>query len=653
MPPGTHPVSSSTSHNKITAAGLLVTLGIIYGDIGTSPLYVMKSIVGLGVIDQSVILGGISCVFWTLTFQTTIKYVIITLRADNKGEGGIFSLYALVRRRKTPWLVFPALIGGATLLADGIITPPISVASAIEGLQAIQPDIPTIPIILGIITGLFMIQRFGTNLVGKFFGPIMLIWFSMLGILGTISISHDWTIFRAINPTYAYDLLVLHPGGFWLLGAVFLCTTGGEALYSDLGHCGKHNVRVSWGFVKLCLLLNYFGQGAYLIEHHGETLNGTNPFYLLMAPWFLPFGIAIATVAAVIASQAMISGSFTLINEAIRLNFWPKVKVIYPSDVRGQLYIPSINWLLYVGCVIVVLYFGESSKMEAAYGLAIVTTFIMTTILLTNYLLVYNYPKWMAYLLLPFYLTIEIAFLIANLDKFSHGGWVTLLIASILITVMIVLYYSRKIRNSLVEFVKVDEFLPLLEKLSDDTSIPKYSTHLVYLTSANYANEIEEKVVYSILYKQPKRADIYWFVHVDVLDEPYTLEYKVTQIMKGKLIRVDFRIGFRIDPRINIMFRHVVEELVRNKEVDIVSRYPSLGNRGLTGDFRFVVMEKFLSVDNELPWMQKIIMDLYFLLKRGALPEEKAFGLDTSSVSVEKVPLIVNPVTDLKIHRIQ
>ena len=653
MPPGTHPVSSSTSHNKITAAGLLITLGIIYGDIGTSPLYVMKSIVGLGVIDQSVILGGISCVFWTLTFQTTIKYVIITLRADNKGEGGIFSLYALVRRRKTPWLVFPAIIGGATLLADSIITPPISVASAIEGLQAIQPDIPIIPIVIGIITGLFIIQRFGTNLVGKFFGPVMLIWFSMLGILGTISISHDWSIFRAINPVYAYDLLVLHPGGFWLLGAVFLCTTGGEALYSDLGHCGRENVRVSWGFVKVCLLLNYFGQGAYLIEHHGEMLNGGNPFYLIMSDWFLPFGIGIATVAAVIASQALISGSFTLINEAIRLNFWPKVKVVYPSDVRGQLYIPSINWLLYVGCVIVVLYFGESSKMEAAYGLAIVTTFIMTTILLTNYLLVYNYPKWMAYVLFPFYMIIEIAFLIANLDKFSHGGWVTLLIASILITVMIVLYYSRKIRNSLVEFVKVDEFLPLLEKLSNDTSIPKYSTHLVYLTSANYANEIEEKVVYSILYKQPKRADIYWFVHVDVLDEPYTLEYKVTQIMKGKLIRVDFKIGFRIDPRINIMFRHVVEELVRNKEVDIVSRYPSLGNRGLTGDFRFVVMEKFLSVDNELPWMQKIIMDMYFLLKRGALPEEKAFGLDTSSVSVEKVPLIVNPVTDLKIHRIE
>lgn len=652
MPLGSTTVSTATTKQKISAAGLLITLGIIYGDIGTSPLYVMKSIVGLGAIDQTVILGGISCIFWTITLQTTLKYVIITLRADNKGEGGIFSLYALVRRRKTPWLVFPALIGGSTLLADGIITPPISVSSAIEGLQAIQPDIPIIPIVISIITFLFVIQRFGTNFVGKFFGPVMLAWFSMLGILGLISIGHDWTIFRAINPMYGADLLFDHPGGFWLLGAVFLCTTGAEALYSDLGHCGRENIRLTWGFVKLCLMLNYFGQGAYLMEHHGELLNGTNPFYLLMADWFLPFGIALATVAAVIASQAMISGSFTLINEAIRLNFWPKVKVVYPSDVRGQLYIPSINWLLYVGCVIVVLYFGESSKMEAAYGLAIVTTFIMTTILLANYLLLNNYPKWVVYLLIPFYLIIEIAFLIANLDKFPHGGWVTLLIASILVTVMMVLYYSRKIRNRLVEFVKIDEYLPLLEKLSEDTTIPKYATHLVYLTSANYANEIEGKVMYSILYKQPKRADIYWFVHVDVLDEPYTLEYKVKEIMKGKLIRVDFRIGFRVDPRINLMFRHVVEELVKNKEVDIVSRYPSLGDRGLTGDFRFVVMEKFLSVDNELPWLQKIIMDLYFLIKRVALPEEKAFGLDTSTVMVEKVPLIVKPVSDLKITRI-
>lgn len=645
-------VSAHSSHQKITAAGLLVTLGIIYGDIGTSPLYVMKAIVGDKPIDEMVILGALSCIFWTITLQTTIKYVIITLRADNKGEGGIFSLYALVRRRKNPWLVFPALIGGSTLLADGIITPPISVASAVEGLSVIRPDIPIIPIVLGIITALFVIQRFGTNFIGKFFGPVMLTWFSMLGVLGLINIGSDLSVFKALNPYYGADLLMNYPGGFWLLGAVFLCTTGAEALYSDLGHCGKKNVRATWGFVKAMLLLNYFGQGVYLMQHNGKTLEGGNPFYLIMPEWFLPIGIGIATAAAIIASQAMISGSFTLINEAIRLNFWPKVKVVYPSDLRGQLYIPSINWLLFAGCVAVVLYFRESSHMEAAYGLAIVTTFLMTTILLTNYLLLYKYPRIIAYIILPVYLTIEACFLTANLAKFTHGGWVTFLIASILITVMIVLYYSRKIRNRLVEFVRIDEYLPLLDKLSNDTAIPKYATHLVYLTSANYANEIEEKVIYSILYKQPKRADMYWFVHVDVLDEPYTLEYKVSEVMKGKIMRIDFRIGFRVDPRINLMFRHVVEELVRNNEVDIISRYPSLNKRQLTGDFRFVVMEKFLSLDNELPWLQKIIMDIYFFIKRFALPEEKAFGLDTSSVTVEKVPLIVKPVSGLRLKRI-
>ena len=629
-----------------------MTLGIIYGDIGTSPLYVMKAIIGSLPINDEVVLGGISCIFWTLTLQTTIKYVFLTLRADNKGEGGIFSLYALVRRRKTPWLVFPAIIGGSTLLADGIITPPISVSSAIEGLEAINPDIPTIPIVIGILAALFVIQRFGTNFVGKFFGPMMFIWFAMLGVLGVIGIGSDVHVLKALNPYYAYDLLVNHKDGFWLLGAVFLCTTGAEALYSDLGHCGRDNVRITWGYVKICLLLNYFGQGAWLMRHHGEMLDGKNPFFLVMADWFLPIGIGIATAAAIIASQALISGSFTLINEAIRLNFWPKVKVVYPTNLRGQLYIPSVNWLLFAGCVGIVLHFRESSGMEAAYGLAIILTMLMTTLLLTYYLILYNFPKWLAFGVFILYVSIEFSFLVANLNKFTHGGWVTLMIASLLITVMMVLYYSRKIRNALVEFVGIEEYLPLLETLSSDTVVPKYSTHLVYLTSANSVNEIEEKVMYSILHKQPKRADMYWFVHVDVLDEPYTQEYKVTEIVKDKIIRIDFRIGFRIDPRINLMFRQVVEDLVKNKEVDIISRYPSLSKRNFTGDFRFVVMEKFLSLDNELPWIQKIIMDLYFFLKKLSLPEEKAFGLDTSTVAVEKVPLIVNPVSGIKLKRI-
>ena len=641
------------SLNKLSLAGLIVTLGIIYGDIGTSPLYVMKAIIGANTaINDIVILGGVSLIFWTLTLQTTIKYVIITLRADNKGEGGIFSLYALVRGSKNPWLVFPAMLGGATLLADSIITPPISVSSAIEGLTKIHPELPLIPIVLVIILSLFIIQRFGTNFVGKFFGPMMFVWFSMLAILGVSQMPYAPEIFKALNPYYGWQLLVNYPNGFWVLGAVFLCTTGAEALYSDLGHCGKQNIRVSWIFVKVTLVLNYMGQGAWLLKHNGELLNDRNPFFELMAPWFLPIGIAISTLAAIIASQALISGSFTLINEAIRLNFWPKVKVIYPTELRGQLYIPSVNWLLMLGCAGIVLFFQESAKMEAAYGLAIILTMLMTTLLLTYYLHEKKVnPVLIAVLLLTF-LIIEFSFLAANLSKFSHGGWVTLLVASSLFIIMLVLYYSRKIRNRLIEFVYIKDYLPLIKGLSEDESVPKYATHLVYLTSANNLDEIEEKVFYSIFYKKPKRADVYWFVHVDVLDEPYTLEYKVTELLHDKLIRIDMRIGFRIDPRVNLMFRQIVTELVNNKEVDIISRYPSLMKRNLVGDFRFVVMEKFLSYDNELPWLQKIIMDFYFLIKKISLPEERAFGLDTSSVTVEKIPLVVKPIEGLKLTRI-
>ena len=613
----------------------------------------MKAIIGANTaINDIVILGGVSLIFWTLTLQTTIKYVIITLRADNKGEGGIFSLYALVRGSKNPWLVFPAMLGGATLLADSIITPPISVSSAIEGLTKIHPELPLIPIVLVIILSLFIIQRFGTNFVGKFFGPMMFVWFSMLAILGVSQMRYAPEIFKALNPYYGWQLLVNYPNGFWVLGAVFLCTTGAEALYSDLGHCGKQNIRVSWIFVKVTLVLNYMGQGAWLLKHNGELLNDRNPFFELMAPWFLPIGIAISTLAAIIASQALISGSFTLINEAIRLNFWPKVKVIYPTELRGQLYIPSVNWLLMLGCAGIVLFFQESAKMEAAYGLAIILTMLMTTLLLTYYLHEKKVnPVLIAVLLLTF-LIIEFSFLAANLSKFSHGGWVTLLVASSLFIIMLVLYYSRKIRNRLIEFVYIKDYLPLIKGLSEDESVPKYATHLVYLTSANNLDEIEEKVFYSIFYKKPKRADVYWFVHVDVLDEPYTLEYKVTELLHDKLIRIDMRIGFRIDPRVNLMFRQIVTELVNNKEVDIISRYPSLMKRNLVGDFRFVVMEKFLSYDNELPWLQKIIMDFYFLIKKISLPEERAFGLDTSSVTVEKIPLVVKPIEGLKLTRI-
>lgn len=612
----------------------------------------MKAIIGNAPVDDAIILGGISCIFWTLTLQTTLKYVVLTLRADNKGEGGIFSLYALVRRRKAPWLVFPAMIGGAMLLADGIIAPPLSVSSAVEGLHHINQQIPITPIVIGILTILFVIQRFGSGFIGRFFGSAMLLWFAMLGVLGFANLIGNFHVLAALNPYYAINLLINYPGGFWILGAVFLCTTGAEALYSDLGHVGRENIRSSWIFVKTCLVLNYFGQGSWLINHHGEMLGDRNPFYELMPAWFLPVGIIIATAAAIIASQALISGSFTLINEAIRLNFWPKVKVVYPTDMRGQIYIPSVNWILYIGCIGMVWYFGESTHMVAAYGLAIIVTMLMTTILLTYYLYLYNFPRVLMVTTFVLYMTIELSFLAALMAKFETGGWLTLAIATILVGLMMVLYYSRKIRNSLVEFVSVKRFLPLLDSLSQDSGIPKYATHLVYLTSANNVWEIEEKIIYSVLQKKPKRADMYWFLHVDVMDEPYTLEYKVSTLLDGKVMRVDFRIGFRIDPRINLMFRQVVEDLVKSKELDIVSRYPSLRKRNLTGDFRFVVLEKFLSIDNDLPWIQKVIMDIYFLIKHVSLPEEKAFGLDTSSVLVEQVPLIVRSKRDIHLKRI-
>lgn len=645
----------SSSHNlkKVTAAGALITLGIIFGDIGTSPLYVLKAIVGENnIIERATILGGLSCIFWTLTLQTTVKYVILTLRADNKGEGGIFALYALVKKTKIKWLMYPAVIGGSTLLADGIITPPISVASAIEGLRVVNPNIQTIPIVIVIITGLFIIQQFGTKFIGKFFGPAMFVWFAMLSVLGAAQIFTDFSVLSALNPYYAYKLLFGHPEGFLVLGAVFLCTTGAEALYSDLGHCGKENIRITWMFVKAALLLNYFGQGAWLISQEGQVLT-TNPFYAIMPEWFIPFGITIATIAAVVASQALISGSFTLINEAIRLNFWPKVKIKYPTDLKGQLYIPSLNWMLLAGCIAIVLYFQESSGMEAAYGLAIVLTMLMTTTLLAYFMIIRRYNRILIGLCLVIYLTIEASFLIANLHKFAHGGWITLFMASILIGVMLVWYNARKIRNRYVEFVPLAEYLPVLEDLSRDLTVSKYATHLVFLTSANDRQEIESKIIYSITQKQPKRADIYWFLHVDVVDEPYRMEYKVSEFIHDDVIRVDFTLGFRVAPRINLMFRKVVEDMVNRKEVDIRSRYASLNKNNIIGDFKFVVIEKFVSFDNDLPFYEKIILDIYAFLKHLGLSEEKAFGLDTSSVMVEKMPLIISPPKELHLKRVE
>ena len=642
--------------NKVTGAGLIVALGIIFGDIGTSPLYVFDEITKGKIIDELLIVGSLSCIIWTLTLQTTIKYVLLTLKADNRGEGGIFSLYTLVRRQKK-WLVIPAMLGGAALLADGMITPPISVTSAIEGLK-LRPAFSAITqneiilIVLVILFILFFMQQFGTANIGKLFGPVMFVWFGMLAVVGLSHVTDNTDIFKAFNPYFAIKMLSTYPKGFWILGAVFLCTTGAEALYSDLGHCGRGNIRVSWIYVKICLILTYIGQGAWLLKYHNNTVFTSKTFYGVMPDWFQLPGIIIATAAAIIASQALISGSFTLISEAIRLNLWPKMKINYPSEAKGQLFIPGINTLLFVGCCVIVLYFRSSDAMGAAYGLAITLCMLATTILFANYLITQRINSALIYLFLIVYLGIEIIFLIANLNKFLHGGYIALIVGGTLFVIMYTWFRARKIKNRYVEFVRMEEYISKLEELSSDNTVPKHATHLVYLTSANNPKEIEHKIIYSILSGKPKRADIYWFVHVDTMDDPYTCEYSVVHIIPNDIIRVEFRLGFRIAPRLNLMFKKVVEDLVTNREVNVTSRYESQQRNNIVGDFQFVVMEKFLSQDNELPFFERVIMKLYFWVKEISLSEEKGFGLEQSTVQVEKFPLIVAPLTKTKLKRV-
>jgi KUP system potassium uptake protein len=618
----------------------------------------VSSIVGKREITPELIYGGISCVFWTLTLQTTFKYIVLTLQADNRGEGGIFSLFALVRRYRK-WLYIPAIVGAGTLLADGIITPPISVSSAIEGLSGVHGlehviapgNLITVGITVSILSLLFFFQQFGTNLIGRSFGPIMLIWFSMLSVLGISYLRMYPGILKAIDPVYAYNLLSKYPHGFWLLGSVFLCTTGAEALYSDLGHCGRRNIQYSWIFVKTALLLNYFGQGAWILLRKEKFLNGLNPFYEMMPHWFLIVGIIIATSATIIASQALISGSFTLITEAMRLNFWPKIRVKYPTVIRGQVYVPSINVILWLGCMAIMLYFRESSKMEAAYGFSITIAMFMTTILMFYYM---KFVKkwWLPVItcILFIFLTVEISFFIANVAKIKQR-WMFLIFEIGLIGVMYTWYQSRKIKNRYVEFVRLEPYLSMLQELSNDLSVPKYATHLVYLTSADNSKEIEHKIIYSILSGKPKRADIYWLVHVHTIDEPYTSEYTVKQIVSNEVIRVEFQLGFRVSPRTNLMFKKVIGEMIRNHEIAVDSKYERLQRTTPVGDVQFVVMEKFLSSDNDLPFIERVIMNFYFRIKEKSLTEEKGFGLDQSNVTIEKFPLLINSVGSINLTR--
>jgi KUP system potassium uptake protein len=641
-----------TGIKKVTLAGLIITLGIVYGDIGTSPLYVMNAIMKGGIeVNKLLIYGAVSCIVWTLTLQTTFKYVFITLQADNHGEGGIFALFALVKR-KTNLIAIITMIGGSALLADGVITPAITVTSAIEGLNILYKDIPVVPIVLTIFLLLFFFQQFGSGLIGTIFGPMMFLWFTLLAILGISQLTHGIGIMAALNPYYAYQFLTTYPEAIVLLGAVFLAVTGAEALYSDLGHCGIKNIRITWIFVKTALILNYLGQGAWLMDHLAEAKN-VNVFYSIMPPWFLIPGIIISTSAAIIASQALISGSYTLISEAITLNVWPRIKVLYPTSIKGQVYIPFVNWLLWIACSFVVIYFAKSSNMEAAYGLSITITMIMTTLLLSVYLNKRKVNFFIRMFLLILFLTIEGTFLYANLHKFVDGGWLTIMLAALFFTVMYGWYFGRKIKNKFITFTSLKKEVEVIHELSMDYNVPKIATNLVYITKANKIDQIESKIMYSIFNKHPKRANTYWFLHIDSLDTPDTFEYTVHHIVPGVVIKVEFHLGFKVERRINVYFKQVLEDLEKTHEISMVSHYKSLKRHSIPADFLFVNLDRIMINDYKLPPLKRFTMGLHNFIRGMGINDVKAYGLDTSNVIEEKIPIVIAREDKKRIRRLE
>ena len=635
--------SGLSTHKKLTAMGLLIAIGIVFGDIGTSPLYVMRTILRANPhFDANYILGAVSCIIWTLTLQTTLKYVIVALRADNKGEGGVLALFTLIRKRGYRWLFIVAILGASTLIADGVITPAITVTSAIEGLHGLSTDIPIVPIVLFIISLVFFIQRFGTGSIGTYFGPFMLVWFLLLGILGMIHVVDYPYIIKAFNPYYAIKLLASSPEWFLILGAVFLCTTGAEALYSDLGHCGRRNITISWIFVKVMLILNYMGQGAYIVSHSASMHTGINPFYAIMPNWLLIPGIIMATGAAIIASQALISGCFTIFSEAVHLNFWPTMKFKYPSVDKGQIYIPRINNLLYILCIITVLLFQTSTHMEAAYGLSITITMLTTTVMLAVYLKQRFTPHWLVIAFLLVYLLIEGFFFLANLTKFAHGGWFTIMLALIAGSTMYIWYRAWNIRRKYLKFKKLSDYYDIIRDLKADETIPKYATNLVYIRQSDSDDMVEDKLIYSIINKQPKRADHYFLVHFSNDDAPDTLNYTCHELIEQTLYAINIRVGYRVNPLMTLYLRQIVEDLIAQHRFDIRSCYPSLRKHNIAGDFRFIVLHRIYYASTVVSASDNFMLHLFGFIRHIGIDDEQALGLDTSNVTVERVPFVIN-----------
>jgi KUP system potassium uptake protein len=654
-------MSNHSESQKLSFWGVIITLGIVYGDIGTSPLYVMRAIIDTNIITEQVVLGGLSCVIWTLFLQAFFKYIILALSADNNGEGGIFALFALVRRVSPKWMIYVAMLGCSALLADGIITPAISLTSAVEGLVKINPHLDhsiILIIVIVILFLLFVFQQFGTDIVGKTFGPLTVIWFTMLIALGVYNIAKDVSVLRALNPYYAFDMIMNYPRALILIGAVFLCVTGAEALYSDLGHCGKENIRASWFFVIFSLICNYMGQGAWLLSQQGQLLGSRIPFYEIVpqtdSPWLMIVVIIIATMATIIASQALITGSFSLINEAVKLKVWYRLDIQYPTEQRSQLYIPSINWMLFFGCLGIVLYFQESSKMEAAYGLAITIAMLSTTALM---LVFWHRLKHKSMLLVGavglIFITVESGFMYANLLKLTHGAWVSLVLTFLFFTVMYAHYRASRIRSKAIKYVKVAQYSDLIKDLSEDESVPEYAPHIVYMVQANRSDEIEYSVLNSMIFKQPRRAQTYWFVNIHVVDEPHATNYKVHHLIEDKLYRIDFYLGYRVHPSVNTMFKQVVAELVAKNEIKLQSQHPSLQKHNVDPAFLYVVIDKVLAFEDALSFLDKMTVRIYRFLSQFGINAAQNYNLMSENLLVEKYPIKMKNEEEFNLVRLE
>lgn len=645
---------------RMSAAGLLIAIGIVYGDIGTSPLYVMKSIVegngGIGNVNRDFIIGSISLVLWTVTLLTTLQTVIIALKATNHGEGGIFALYTLVRKR-AKWLVLPALIGGAAILADGTLTPAVTVTTAIEGLKGLNfgGNVPVstqnmvIAITVVILLVLFSIQKMGTSIIGKAFGPIMFLWFTFLGVMGVMNMVGDWSILQAINPIYAIRLLVspYNKAGIFILGSIFLATTGAEALYSDVGHVGKSNIIGSWPFVFVCLSLNYFGQGVWILNNptyrpaDGGVLN---PFFEMIPANIRLFAIILATIAAVIASQALITGSFTLVAEASGLKFLPRMNINYPSNEKGQIYIPSINKGICVATIAIVLYFQTSAHMEAAYGLSITISMLMTTILLYEWLVMKKVNTVWNWIFLIFFGVLDIMFMISSLTKFTHGGYVSLFIAGAIGFVMYVWYYGNKVRDKREArnaYVRLDEYTDMLTNLSHDENYPTYATNLVYMANVKYNKFIKREILYSILDKRPKRAKAYWFVTVNVTNEPFTAEYAVNTYGTKNVINIQLYLGFKKQTSVNVYIRQIVHDLIADGTIEPQPQEYTTSPGRDVGDFSFVIVNDVISPQTQLVGYEKWLVEARVRLQNLSSNPASWFGLEYADTVIERVPLIL------------